>query len=559
MAIIGYHLTKGITACSDGSYVMGDNAQEHLDLLLKYPNGPIGVFWHMESAVAIIIGNLLKLTKEQAETLYNTGDLRIQPKAILMHIPSKFFSIRNGTFLRAPLSMWSDMAQFQDCVFSKDETIESCMKKAMEAKELGEKTMAAAAKVNLIPTTLTSPIRIFEKKYLGKYDKKGNPKPKGVDLPTTDSYPEDIREDLAFMAYNCVHGGWVESFYKGHFPNAADYDISSAYSFYESELLDLRFGDWHKSKEYDPTAEYGFCNVNLDMKASFHPILYNIDVENHFTPIGYYENYATTKQEIDLIREYNLGEVEILNGYWWRCKRPYRPLRSVIQWLLGLKNTTEGFDREFVKRVLNGMWGIMLQVKRGSEVGEHFNPVWGSIVETQCRLDVFKFCLKAMQENKRVLHIAVDGVLTDEPVSFINKDAPKTPGTWRLEANCPALVISSGCVAIQDKLGKGEFGMDYNWLISEIKKHPKLAEYPDTKWSPYTLAKSLNENKYDKIGEISELTKTIDVRSDIKRNYTREPKNGGELLNNIYESAPLDTGALHDLIIPTSEGGFYDE
>jgi hypothetical protein len=546
--IIGFHLVKGITACSSGETVVGSDRKPHLELLLKY-NYPqyTCVFYHMDSALSIIVGHLYKLKEEQVKKLLDDGSLKGSQTEI-RYIPGKFASIRNGSQFRSPLSMYSDMGQFNaDTSFENNETVDMVLAKAKSAADLGEKTVSAAKKLDIDANVLTSPIRIFEKVYLGKYDEKGNPKPKGIDLPTTDDYPEEFRLDLAYLAYECTHGGWVESFWKGMFPNSADYDISSAYSHEESELLDIRFGDWIHTKEYQKDAQYGFCKVDLKMTASFHPILYNTDVENHYTPIGFYEDYAIQKQELDIIDEYKLGTYEIKDGYWWTCKRPIKPLSYPIKWLSTLKSEYEGFDKEFVKRILNGMWGILLQKKRGNQVGEHFNPVWGAIVEANCRLDVFRFCMKALEEGRKVLHIAVDGVLTDEPVSFVDLSKEKQPGEWRLEANCPSLVISSGCVAIQDKMGKGEFGMDYNWLVEQINKKPKATEYPETKLSPMTLAKCINLNQYDRIGDIEEITKTIDIHSDVKRQYPKEPKNGGELLKGQFESVPLDMGMIHNM------------
>lgn len=560
MTIIGFHLVKGITACSTGEVVIGTDRKQHLDLLLKYSYPQyLNVFYHMDSALAVIVGDLYRLKEEQAKILIDEGSVKGSQTEI-RYIPGKFASIRNGSQFRSPLYMYSDMGQFNpDTSFEYNETADMVLAKAKSAAVLGEQTVAAAKKLDIDATVLTSPIRIFEKVYLGKYDEKGNPKPKGIDLPTTEDYPDDIRLDLAHLAYECTHGGWVESFNKGHYLNSADYDITACYSSKEAELLDLRFGDWLHTKEYQPNAQYGFCKVDLKMTSSFHPILYNTDVENHYTPIGFYENYAIQKQELDIIDEYKLGTYEIKDGYWWTCKRPIKPLSYPIKWLSTLKNEYEGFDREFVKRILNGMWGILLQVKRGQQVGEHFNPVWGAIVEANCRLDVFKFCMKALAENRKVLHIAVDGVLTDEPVSFVDRSKEKQPGEWRLEANCPSLVISSGCVAIQDKMGKGEFGMDYNWLVGQIKKKPKATEYPETKLSPVTLAKSLNLNQYDRIGEIEEITKTIDIHSEVKRQYPKEPKNGGELLNGQFESIPLDMGMIHNMnLVRSGEDDFDD-
>jgi hypothetical protein len=546
--IIGFHLVKGITACSTGETVIGTDRKAHLALICKYAYPEyICVAWHLDYLSAILIGDIFRLKKEQAEELIKEGEVKGNIYTIRL-IPTKFMSIKAGNYFKSPLIMFSDMAQFNNSlIFTENPSVDECLAHAKEAAELGEKTVAVAKKLDIDAKVLTSPIRIFEKVYLGKFDEKGNPKPKGIDLPTTDDYPEGIKVDLAHLAYECVHGGWVESFWKGFFPNSADHDITQAYGHHESELYDLRFGDWLHTKEYQKDAQYGFCKVDLKMTASFHPILYNTDVENHYTPIGFYEDYAIQKQELDIIDEYKLGTYEIKDGYWWTCKRPIKPLSYPIKWLSTLKSEYEGFDKEFVKRILNGMWGILLQVKRGNQVGEHFNPVWGAIVEANCRLDVFRFCMRALNEGRKVLHIAVDGVLTDEPVSFVDRSKEKQPGEWRLEANCPSLVISSGCVAIQDKMGKGEFGMDYNWLVNEINKKPRATEYPETKLSPMTLAKCINLNQYDRIGDIEEITKTIDIHSDVKRQYPKEPKNGGELLKGQFDSVPLDMGMIKNM------------
>jgi hypothetical protein len=568
--IVGFHLVKGITACSTGETVIGDDKRKHLDLLIKYAYPEyLNVFWHMEMAWSIIIGYIFHLKEAPAKELLDTTELNGQHFQ-LKYFPSKFASIKNLSG-KYKLYMYSDMSQFNDCVFTENPTVDDCIAKAKEAAELGEKTVSSAKKLDIDAKVLTSPIRIFEKVYIGKYDDRGNPKQKGIDLPTTlvndswvatgEDYLEEFKQDLAHLAYECVHGGWIESFWKGFFPNSADFDIASAYSSKLANLLDLRHGTWVRSPIYDPNATYGFCIADVKMTSSFHPILYNTDVENHFTPIGFYEEYAIQKSELDIIDEFKLGTYEIKDGYWWTCKRPYKPLSYLAGWLGQLKNEYEGFDREFVKRVLNGLWGMLLQLKKEKQpdgtmkqvFGEHFNSVWGSIAECETRLDVFRFCMRALNEGRKVLHIAVDGVLTDEPVSFVDRSKEKQPGEWRLEANCPSLVISSGCVAIQDKMGKGEFGMDYNWLVSEINKKPKATEYPETKLSPMTLAKCINLNQYDRIGDIEEITKTIDIHSDVKRQYPKEPKNGGELLKGQFDSVPLDMGMIHNMNLSHKE------
>ncbi len=546
MNVFGYHLSTNVTACSDWTISQSENPIEHIKLLCKHP-GQLNTFWHLDYSVALIL-KYLNVNHEQATALWKSGELYLQDY-IIKYIPSKFFSIRNGTHFGSPLSMFSNMSLYYECKFKKNETVADCLNRAQLAEEYGNKCLNVSRKLGIEPTTLTSPIRIFEKVYLGKYDEKGNPKPKGVYIPTTDDYPEEIRQQLADASYQCIHGGWVESFVQGYYPDAVDYDITSAYSYFASNLYDLRDGVFMRSKNYLKHATYGRILCNLKMTAPFHPVLYSTGGEGQYTPTGIYPQPTwRTKQELDIIDQYRLGSYEILDGFWWTHKRPSKPLYYLIKWLLKLKDEWTGFDKDFVKFILNSIWGKLLQVKKGDVLGDYFNPLYGSEVETNARMEVFRFGMKAQSEGAKILHIAVDGTITDKPVSFV--DTGRAPGMWRTEIKSPALVISSGCVAIKDRRGKGDFGMDFEWITDQINKNPNKRQYVQKKISATTLGKCIdysgcvNSKKYDMIGNIINEHLTVEIDNEIKRRFINRPVNGGELIYGQYDSYPVDTATL---------------
>ena len=198
---------------------------------------------------------------------------------------------------------------------------------------------------------------------------------------------------------------------------AYDYDISSAYPYQlATACIDTRLGTWIKTEKYEPDAYYGFCHGIVNITSDFSPIIYSKTNEMSYTPKGEWETYIT-KQEIDFIKKYNLGDFEIFDGWWFFPDKIVYPLKKIIEWLYAKKETSKGMERKIVKRIMSGIWGRTLQVDFGETAGEYFNSVWGCEVEVGTRLEVARFIL----DNKlvdHVIHIAVDGVLVDKEVKL---------------------------------------------------------------------------------------------------------------------------------------------
>ncbi len=122
-------------------------------------------------------------------------------------------------------------------------------------------------------------------------------------------------------------------------------------------------------------------------------------------------------------------------------------------------------------------------------------------------------------------------------------------GEWRCSAaNTKALIISSGVVAVEAKDPEqvADFSLRFSELEALIKDQPKSNKYTMKKWSYYGLIRCVAENKLDRLGEIFEETRTIEITpNDSKRDYalnryTVLPKCGEDLLKRVYKSKPRD-------------------
>lgn len=506
MKITGFYVNHSFAIDHAGNKGYYSNI---LDYLLTYQKG-INGFYHLSYNVACIL-RMLHLTDGQLSELQDKAEVKVDPDYTIYYIHNKYFAIKKGNYWDCPYVQFCDIAQYLAWRVDDDHTEEYALNKAKEAYKTAVEVYKGLGKLGIQPENLTSPIRCFEKAVLNR-----------MNLPTIDNIPEEA----AHYAYQCCHGGWLEAFKKGHY-TAYDYDISSAYPAQLAELKELRFGLWENDREFNYSAEYGYLYGKLDMQAHFNPFLFKAN-DMTYTPVGEYE-CCITKRQYEILQKYHLGTFEIYNAWWWYPKSSVYPLKALIGKLYSHKETSNGMDKEVTKRIMSGMWGKLLELQNDT-FGKHFNPVWGAEVEVNTRMKVFEACLNS---GVVPLSIAVDGVLTDKP---LNVDVKPGLGQWKLTYNCDALVISSGIVAVKDKQHNQDFALEYQWLIDQIKENPELSEYVKSKPSPVSLNKALVHGDLSKIGQVEQITRTVDTLYEAKRCYPIAPANGGELLANKYES-----------------------
>jgi len=546
MEIIGYHAFNGKIADSTGRVLLSNFIEG-----LLVTGDEMNICYNLNWFAATLF-RLIGLTEDQLRKLHETTIVTTSAGYSIKFVSEKFLRIMD--FSTNKKVFFSDALQYSnDKTISYDDN--SPATEAKEAQRLGNEAYNAYIELGLHPRNLISPVKIFS-----------NERMKNANLPTIDNIPDNA--DWYFT--QCCKGGWVESYKKGHFPETWDYDMVSAYASKLMNLYDTRYGKWVESSDYIKEAAYGACLCNVEITSPFSPLLMSpaerddaVDFDNTTSPIGIFpEPIYLTKSYIDFIRKYKIGRVfKILSGHWWipeiNGKRQVtKPLKKIIAELYNKKHTTSGMTKYIAKRIMNGLWGYTGQDME-EDFGDYFNPVWHATVESEIRLDVARFVLDNGLFND-LLSVIFDGVLTTKPapqsalgdgtIEGWIQNTQQEQVVWEKEANCPAYVVYSGFQALRDKEVTSVFGANYEWLKDSIADKPNEHQYTRTRKSVYTLAQCVQGNCLDKLGDICDLTKSIDVIHEAKRCYFECPENGHDLQTKTYNSMPVDVSmALLDI------------
>ena len=240
---------------------------------------------------------------------------------------------------------------------------------------------------------------------------------------------------------------------------------------------------------------------------------------------------------IDFLYRYNLGTFEIDYGYEFTPSAIKYPLQGMVNWLYTKKQTSSGVTRDTIKRLSAGMYGKFLQILRekdGDVFGDFFNPVYAAEIENNTKLKVAAVCLS---NNIIPIHLAVDGILTDSPLKLNNDN---NIGSWRLSSIGACICNGTGIVALKEKLGTGDFSLNYDWLLNQIGLNPTASSYTMEKQTPISLQLALAQHKWTELGTLQNNTRSIEIGADNKRCYLDTPKCGSELIANKYDSVPWD-------------------
>lgn len=523
MQVIGYHITYNQAINSLGESSNGDI----LAFLLEYKPDSIKTFYHLDYCVANLF-RALEVDKNSLRKLLNNNSLYLAPYTF-SYIPKKFFNLQHGSGRGSPFANFNDMYQFHR---NSDITEHEPEWYAVEAARIGNQVYDALVKLDLSPTSLVSPVRCWEKEILSQ-----------MDLPGL----SDIPQEAAKMAYDCCEGGWVEAFQKGHFGRTYDYDMRSAYGSFTRGLLDTRYGRWSNDPFYDSACYYGYALCDIEVTSPISPITCITEDGEKVTPVGKFPKpKVLSKRYLDFIDKYKIANVRVIDGWWWHPDKLVYPFETMIDDLFQFKESASGMAKDVYKRILAGIWGKFLQINN-KEFGDLFNPVWAEEVETGCRLSTAAFIYDNKLE-KDVLHVAVDGVLTDREVN--TADSGKI-GQWKLSNIGAAYIISSGICAVQGKdyqvdsdKENSDFILRYDWLKDQIAANPLAHEYTMSKLSPVTVQKAVTQNKMEVLGQHEEIVKTVDITFESKRSYEQIPETGRQLQHRHYMSEPYSVDLI---------------
>ncbi len=452
---------KGIY-CNDGRVFSKPDALNSVDLIFTWmlTDDPKEnkLLYDLDACVAGLIS--MTMSEAQARELYEKERVYINGFKIT-YFPTRFFAIDGrGSFVN-----YGNMVRYKsDVHYSPDDTVEDKINKAKEAEAISVAAKGILKELGVDPQRIISPVGALVDKYVWS-----------LRPPTVDDIPEEAGE----IAYQTIKGNWLEAFSIGYWEEAWDYDINLSYGSVLSRLLDTRRGTWIEDTVMPPEAVYGFAEGNLEITKPFHPFLTKGEDGYSYTPIGSRPDQLT-KEQIDLLHKYELGQFDIERGWWWipsTSKPRYEPLRGIINHLHNIRTESEGLKKVIIRQMIAGVWGRMVEIRK-EKLGKLFNPVWGSIVENSIKCQVVDTCLSA---GVIPLVVAVDGVITDRPLP-IKETADM--GGWRLSHKGRCIIASSGVVGFEGKAGAEEFALSFDWLHDQLSKYPDESEYTMVKYSP---------------------------------------------------------------------------
>lgn len=538
MKIIGYH----ISPAADNTYICANSygkvcTDDLLNFLLKDTKGAIGVFYHLDYAVAQLL-RWLQVDNFNLRKMFENGKLYVAPWT-LEYIPRKFLSIEYGGGTYRPFTNLSDMFQYHHVG---DLTELDVIEYAKLARDIGQEVYDTLVDIGLNPKSLVSPVNTFGKDVLST-----------LDLPTVRDIPDEVGE----MAFGCLSGSWVEAFQKGHFKEVYDYDLKGAYSAQLAQLIDTREGKWIKSKEYIDDAYYGYCKCWVNIEKDFSPVQYSKGDNNNSTPKGPFPK-KLNKAYIDVLDEFGIGSCEIIDGWWWipEGDELVYPLEEMIVDLNNMKDKAKSkLAKQVIKRIPNGIWGKLIETRKDDECYNYFPP-WAVECEAGTSLADARFVLENDLFPDYLLHITVDGVLSSSFVDLVNENGM---GSWQLSLQGKAIVIGSGMCAIEGKDGEGDFALNYDKLVDMIFNDPECSSYSMSKLSPVSLSAAIKDDKIDKLGKHAVITTSIVVNGWDKRDFPEVPGNGRELLDGQYKSIPWDISIVQGMPDKNSKAEDYEQ
>jgi hypothetical protein len=520
--MLGVHATGDALVLSDGQRTGPD--ENWIEWILATETKQDKIAYDIDYLAAQLLRHSFAEERE-CRRLLTEHRAHLRSGHSIFYIPNRVMSIEHGYQSAKRYTTIYNAKQYATAQHNPSLTIDEARRLAATALATGQSVHEGYDALGIDGRSLTSPVKAFDKAGLWP------------NIATVDDIPTGAGE----LAYQTIKSNWVEAFALGHWDNVYDYDINGAYASEMALLQEIRNGQWVEADKVPHGAVYGFSKGLLEIHVPFHPILMRGDRDSLYTPVGIWETYLT-QQEIGFITRNQLGFYRIHEGWWWIPEHTSYPFHATVMRIWQARQKNEGMVSTICKRILAGMWGKMLEM-RGSaaepEFGPHFNPVYGAIVEANIRLRVAQVCL---ENGITPLHVAVDGMITDRKLE--NVIVNSNLGGWRLSSMGPCLIAGSGVVGMKGNEGEGEFSLSYDWLKGMMEVYPAQAEYEKKKWGCITVNRALNEGKWDRLGELEEVTKTVSVGGEVKRFYERQPKCGKDVLTKKYTSLPWSTSVV---------------
>lgn len=387
---------KSITVTrSDISSCTSNDLSDILNYLLLGDN-VVFLAWDLDEVVSHLIK---RLSKDKCIELQKTAKTTYKDYRIF-YIAGKLFSLTFADSYK-PRNIYHLEQYFPNY---------EAPKNLQETLDMGNQLMQALKIMNMNSYKLSSPVAIYEDCVLNN-----------MVLPTFKS--SNIPKDAARYSWKCSGKLWIEAYKVGHFDNAVDYDISSAFPTFAKQMVDTTGSKWIHDDKFHKDATYGFCKgiVTIFKHVSVSPIIYENEAGELSSPTGTWNTYLT-KQEIEFIYEWKIGTFEIEDGYWCYCVNENKhPLENVCNRLLAFKKHKNKIVKLLAKRMsVGGLYGKFGEEHK-ERFGKHVNFPWFSCISVLARLEVARFIYQN-HASSHLIHVSVDGILLDCSIEECNKE-----------------------------------------------------------------------------------------------------------------------------------------
>lgn len=406
--------------------------------------------------------------------------------------------------------------EFDSSAYGNEKILQYCIHDSELCAQLTQLLLDDLHDMGFSPSTLSSPGTIASEALVG-------------DVPDITKIPEGALE----YAYDSYRGGWMECFKRGYFPKLYDYDISSAYPYQVSELVDLSGGTWtYRKGECD--AVLGSVKCTVDIKSTVSPIIFQSDV--NYTPVGRW-NTKLSLGRARFIREFGVGSVDVKDG-WYFTPRPSatKPFRYSMRHLFRQKTRIR--NAWLPKSLSVSLYGKFAQKDDDGETGSLFNPVYADLVTSQTGLQIARYAL-ALPEC--LVITATDGLVFSAPLpQFL---LGKGFGQLRLAHVGGGVVVGTNVYTIKGKIQGGNWRPGrFDWF-KLLQEQPNVAKYSLGHFRYTTLAEGVSPDfsRWDKVGVFETFPYEFDINYDHKRLFKRVSC-GKELLEGSFDSVPWEVG-----------------
>ena len=334
---------------------------------------------------------------------------------------------------------------------------------------------------------------------------------------------------------------------KGYLDYCYHYDLNSAYPYEISNLIDISNGEWIKTEDYIESADYAFIKGYYYGKESnyIEPIMdydkKGIGVFPHMTKLVYITNY-----EYELIKKYNLGKFEMVDGWFFISAPPLHPFFKIKElYEQRMRFKKEGNDLEYgIKIILNSIYGKFFEKHKDHITnkwitGRLFNPIYASLITSGVRKKIFEFALKDL---KNIVLFATDSVVTSKKRNIKSSDKF---GGWKLDAEGECVVIGSGVYKIGDNIRTRALNkLHANKVLGNKEILQKYYRYDYIEQNidhVVTLGDIINKTElysFNDLNTFQKETRKLYANFDTKREWERNFKNWKEVYEERIDSRP---------------------